>query len=212
MPADEVQITVINETSVTRCVLIFVQDSTLAGLFVNVFPTAWQVFELAPKRHPFQSGGQATVLFPAAISLAAGRAQEAFTGRVAVADVANPGEKWELHQGRMGDFELRLLENTGGEELLCVNRSGMFASLSLLKNSLPLLTYPKVPHAAMVVFQPVEIVYLAWIDWIVEGTAIRKAIASPRAVAIPLSGHRVVNASLEDDPVLGLPRWRITFG
>lgn len=215
MPDGDLQITITNETPTLKHVLIFQQSPDLDQLFVQLFPNAWQVFTLAPQREPFQAGGRATLVVPRQTVLGVGPQTQAFTGRVSTAECVNPGERWVISRSPAGRYELEPAGSLEGDTVVCLNQTGAGVSLSLLKNGLPLLTYPQVPPGSAVVLKPdggfSDVIYLAWYEGIAEGSAVWAAIGAPRAIAVPVAGVKAVDAVLRQQAGMGEPVWTITF-
>ncbi|OJH42510.1 hypothetical protein [Cystobacter ferrugineus] len=206
--ANDVKITVINDTSEDTYGLVFQQDPSLDKIFVDVFPTAWQVFPLSKKTPGSKFGGRGTAILPIQYELGGGDTNDAFTGTVSVAKYADTKSKWELLKPS-GFYALENLGTAGDNSIICLNNSGSYASMSLIKNSKPLLTYPKVGALAQATFLPINYIYVAWYTSLVEGSQIKASISTPQAVGINLDGANDVEATLTMNPNTGERKWSI---
>lgn len=209
MVNDNVQVTIINNTSQDTYGLVFQQDPNLDKIFVDVFPTAWQVFALSRKTPQGANGGKGTAILPIQYEIGGGDTNDAFSGTVSISQSTDAKAKWELVQPG-GFYALKQVGSAADNSIICLNNSDSYASLSLLKNSKPLLTYPKVPKVAAATFLPINFIYVAWYTSIVEGSQIKASIGAPQAVGINLDGARTVTATLTENPNTGERKWDIS--
>jgi hypothetical protein len=207
--ADDVTITVINNTSQDTYGLVFQQDPNLNQIFESVFPTAWQVFQLTRKTAGAPSGGKGVAILPIQYEIGGGDINDAFAGHVSVSKCTDTKSKWSLEKNSAGFYELNPSGTPIDNTISVENKSGGYASTSLLKNSLPLLTYPKVPQAAAATFLPLTFIYVAWYTSIVQGSQIKASIGAPQAVGIDLTGAKTVEATLTEVSATGERKWEI---
>ncbi len=207
--ANDVNVTIINNTPQNTYGLVFQQDPNLDQIFIEVFPTAWQVFKLAAKTPDHKNGGVGTAILPIQYEIGGGDTNTAFTGTVSLSQLTDAKAKWELSEDSGGFYKLSKSGVPVDNTIICTNKTSSYSSLSLLKNSKPLLTYPKVPKAAQATFLPINYIYVAWYTSLVEGSQILASISSPQAVGVNLDGAKDVVASLIQNPNTGERNWDI---
>ncbi len=200
---NNVTISLYNHTGDNQSFVIFQQDPDINQIFEKVFPCAWRVFKVGP------TGGSAQVILPIQYQIGAGDVNDAFTGHVSYVQDTELKKKWEYTLRPDGYNELKPIGDQVDNSISCLNTSGNYCTISLVKTNKPLLTYPEVGHNYMTTFLPVTYIYLAWYNHIVEGAGIMACVSAPQAVGVNLDGAKTIEGTLSKNMATGELIWSV---
>ncbi|NEO44432.1 MAG: hypothetical protein F6K55_09955 [Moorea sp. SIO4A3] len=201
--ANDVTIQLFNNTGDPQTFVVFNQDPDLKQIFQTVFPTAWRIFNVGA------TGGRASVILPIQYQIGAGDLKDAFTGSVSNVQNTEAGDRWKFTTNTSGSFELLPEGEQSDNSIACVNETGQFVTMSMVKSNRPLLTYPEIGDGAVATFQPINYIYLAWYNNIVEGNEIAAAISQPQAIGVNLDGANTIEGTLSKNNNTGRLSWEI---
>lgn len=201
--ANDVQITLFNQTGDDQTFVVFQQDPTTNQIFSKVFPTAWRVFNVGA------TGGKSNVKLPLQYQIGAGDTNDAFTGQVSNTLNTNTGKQWEFSMNDTGHYVLAETGNQADGSIACLNATGQYVTMSLVKNEMPLLTYPQIGNGALATFMPISYIYIAWYNNIVQGAQIKAAVSQPQALGVNLDGAKTIEGTLTKNSNTGQLTWAI---
>jgi len=204
--ANDVFITVTNETDEFQNIVIFQQKDALNQMFDKLFPIAWKVFPLNGRKEGQTKKG--TTVYPVAQSIGVTRdpilSDSLPFGTLNITCDANNKDQFKYYLDENNAQNIDLLPGKNDDESIsCVNGTSDLVAVAFCKNGSVLVTQTNVPNGDKTVFKLTPKLYFMYLNNIKEGQIFKSMQTGENVHETELTGYSRISARLMYDPGVG---------
>jgi hypothetical protein len=206
--ANDVNITVTNETDEFQNIVIFQQEDMLNQMFVKIFPVAWKVFPLNPRRDGQAMKGNTVYPVTQSVGITSPPVISypyllPFKTLTITSDANNKDQfKYYLDDNNAQKIDL-LPGKNDDESISCRNDTTDLVAIAFCKNSSVLVTQTNVANGDKAVFKLTPKLYFMYQNNIREGEIFRSMQTGENVKEVELTGLSRITARLMYDPNVG---------
>lgn len=204
--ANDVFITVTNETDEFQNIVIFQQKDALNQMFDKLFPIAWKVFPLNPRK-PGQTI-KGTTIYP--VQQAIGVTRDPIVsdrlpyGTLNITSDANNKDQFRYYLDANNAQNLDLLPGKNDDESIsCLNDTSDLVAVAFCKNNSVLVTQTGVPNGDKAMFKLTPKLFFMYMNNIKEGQIFKSMQTGDNVYETELTGYSRITARLMYDPNVG---------
>lgn len=204
--ANDVFITVTNETNEFQNIVIFQQEDGLKQMFDKLFPIAWKVFPLnAPKPSQTSKG---SCKYPVEQSIGVTRdplnGDSLPFGTLNITALADNKNQFKYYLDGNNAQNLDLLPGKNDDESVsCLNDTSDLVTVGFCKEGSVLVTQTDVPNGDKAMFKLTPKLYFMYLNNIKEGQIFKSMQTGDNVNETDLTGYSQIHARLMYDPTAG---------
>lgn len=212
--ANDVKITVVNETDDFQNIIIFQQEDQLNRMFNTLFPLAWKVFPLLGKAPGIERKGSTIYPIQQGVGVVRTPATEDKLpfGELQIYAEADWKDKFKyfLTENSAQDMS-KLPGKNDDDSITCLNDTGERVAIALYKNGSNIVAQPKVDSGDEAGFLLTPKLYFMYLNNIKEGDIFKSQVTGPTVKEAEITGKKTVKATLMYDPngTGGKKMWKI---
>jgi hypothetical protein len=204
--ANDVYITVSNETDEFQNIVIFQQQDALNQMFDKLFPIAWKVFPLNPKKPGQVRKGQC--VYPVQQSIGVTRDPGVGDmlpfGVLSITAQADNKDQFKYYLDSNNAQNLDLLPGKNDDESIsCLNDTTDLVTVAFCKSGSVLVTQTDVPNGDKAMFKLTPKLYFMYLNNIKEGQIFKSMQTGDNVNETELTGYSQINARLMYDQSVG---------
>jgi hypothetical protein len=204
--ANDVTITVVNETDEFQNIVIFQQKDALNQMFDKLFPIAWKVFPLNGRKSGVTKKGSA--IYPVAQSIGVTRDPVSSDtlpfGTLNITSDANNKDQFKYYLDENNAQNIDLLPGKNDDESIsCRNDTTDRVAIAFCKSGSVLVTQTNVANGDKAVFKLTPKLSFMYMNNIKEGQIFKSMQTGDNVNETELTGYSRINARLMYDPSVG---------
>jgi hypothetical protein len=204
--ANDLYITVTNETDEFQNIVVFQQQDALNQMFDKLFPIAWKVFPLNPRKPGQERKGQC--IYPVQQSIGVTRdpiiGDKLPYGVLSITAQADNKDQFKYYLDANNAQNLDLLPGKNDDESIsCLNDTTELVTFAFCKSGSVLVTQPNVPNGDKAMFKLTPKLYFMYMNNIKEGQIFKSMQTGDNVNEAELTGYSQIRARLMYDPNVG---------
>jgi hypothetical protein len=204
--ANDVYITVANETDEFQNIVIFQQKDALNQMFDKLFPIAWKVFPLNPRKPGQIIKGN--TIYPVSQSIGVTRdpvsSDQLPFGTLNITSDANTKDQFKYYLDDNNAQNIDLLDTKNDDESVsCRNDTSDLVAIAFCKSGSVLVTQTNVANGDKAVFKLTPKLYFMYLNNIKEGQIFKSMQTGDNVKEAELTGYSRINARLTYDQNVG---------
>jgi hypothetical protein len=204
--ANDLYITVTNETDEFQNIVVFQQQDALNQMFDKLFPIAWKVFPLNPPKPGQERKG--SCIYPVEQSIGVTRdpiiGDKLPFGVLNITADANNKDQFKYWLDSNNAQNLDLLPGKNDDESIsCLNDTTELVTFAFCKSGSVLVTQPNVPNGDKAMFKLTPKLYFMYMNNIKEGQIFKSMQTGDNVNEAELTGYSQIRARLMYDPNVG---------